>query len=72
MSHQRLSGNCQCRTDTDDVFKLTEPSKVSEKVLLVSEAAVFGVRTNSCCTHLLATLFEAILTLASVFPLVSD
>lgn len=48
---------------------LTEPSKVSENLFLVSEAFSLGVRTNSCCTQSFATLFEATLVVAKTFPL---
>lgn len=50
----------------------TEGSKVSEKVLLVSEAVVVGVKVKSCCTHSSGRLFETTCVLARVFPLVAD
>lgn len=53
-------------------FPHTEGSKLSEKVLLVSGAAVVGVNMKSCCTHSSGKLFEATAVLARVFPLVVD
>lgn len=50
-------------------MSLTDPSNDTENVLLVSDAVVFAVIVNSCCTHLPATLLEFTLVLASVFPL---
>jgi hypothetical protein len=51
---------------------LTEASNVSENVLLVLAAVVFGVRVNSCWTHSPATLLDDTLVLARVFPLVIE
>lgn len=50
-------------------LNLTEPSNVSEKVLLELEAFFDGVRVKECCTHSFATLFEVTLVLARTLPL---